>query len=114
MKTQAEYIGEIFLHVGSLNTEEEKIKYLKSVESLPLLKVLEYAYNDKYTTSYTDLPEYEPDDSPIGYSLSGLHKEYSRLPYFFNTPNYIQNDHSRNRKLRNIFAFSALRSASTS
>jgi hypothetical protein len=102
MKTQAEYIGEIFLHVGSLNTEEEKIKYLKTVESLPLLKVLEYAYSDKYTTSYTDLPEYEPDDSPIGYSLSGLHREHSRIPYFLDTPSYIQNDRIRNKKLRNI------------
>jgi hypothetical protein len=103
MRTQAEYIGEIFLHTAKLQTEEEKVNYLKSVRCLPLLKILEFAYNDKYTTSYTDVPEYETDDSPIGYSLSGLHKEYSRLPYFFNTPNYIQNDHSRNRKLRNIF-----------
>jgi hypothetical protein len=102
MKTQAEYIGEIFLHVGSLATEEEKIKYLKSVESLPLLKILEYAYSNKYTTSYTELPQYEPDDSPVGYSISGLHREHNRIPYFLDTTQYIQNEKIRNRKLKNI------------
>lgn len=102
MKTQAEYIGEIFIHVGKLHTEEEKIKYLKSVQNLPLLKILEFAYSDKYTSPYTDIPQYEPDDSPIGYSYSGLHKEYSRIPYFMNTDLFIQSDKIRNKKLKNI------------
>ena len=102
MKTQAEYIGEVFLHVSKLKTEQEKIDYLKSVQTLPLLKILEFAYSDKYTSPYTDIPEYEPDDSPIGYSFSGLHKEYSRIPYFMNTDSYIKNDKIRNKKLRNI------------
>ena len=102
MRTQAEYIGEVFLHVSTLKTEDEKIKYLRSVQSLPLLKILEFAYSDKYTTSYTDIPEYEPDDSPIGYSYSGLHKEYSRIPYFMNTDSYIRSDKIRNKKLKNI------------
>lgn len=102
MKTQAEYIGEVFLHVSKLQTEEEKIKYLKSVQSLALLKLLEFAYSDKYSSSYTDIPEYKSDDSPIGYSYSGLHKEYSRIPYFMNTDSFIQNDKIRNKKLRNI------------
>jgi len=102
MRTQAEYIGEMFIHVGQLTTEEEKIKYLKSVRCLPLLKLLEFAYSDDYTTSYSDIPSYEPDDSPIGYSVTGLHREYSRIPYFLNTRSYIQNDRIRNNKLRNI------------
>jgi hypothetical protein len=103
MRTQAEYIGEVFIHVGQLKTEEEKIKYLHSVETLPLIKILQYAYSDKYTTNYKEIPKYETDDSPIGLSLSGLHREFSRIPYFLNTKHYIQNDNIRNRKLRNIF-----------
>lgn len=103
MKTQAEYIGEVFLHISKLKTDEEKIKYLHLVETLPLIKILQYAYNDKYTTNYKEVPKYEIDDSPIGMSLSGLHREFSRIPYFLNTQHYIQNDNIRNRKLRNIF-----------
>jgi hypothetical protein len=103
MRTQAEYIGEMFLHVSKLKTEQEKIEYLRSVSCLPLIKILEFAYSDKYTTSYTDIPKYEPDDSPIGYSYSGLHREYIRIPYFMNTDSFIKNDKIRNKKLKNIF-----------
>lgn len=103
MKTQAEYIGEVFLHTSKLNTEEEKIKYLRSVDTLPLRMLLKFAYDDKYTTNYTEVPQYESDDSPIGLSISGLHREYSRIPYFLNTEHYIKNDGIRNKKLRNIF-----------
>lgn len=102
MKTQAEYIGEIFLHVGKLQTEQEKIKYLREVKNRPLLFILRYAYDDGITTNYTEIPKYKTDDSPIGYSFSGLHKEYTRIPFFLNTPQYIQNDKNRNIKLRNI------------
>lgn len=103
MKTQAEYIGEVFLHTSKLNTEEEKIKYLRSVDTLPLRMLLKFAYDNKYTTNYTEVPPYESDDSPIGLSISGLHREYSRIPYFLNTEHYIKNDGIRNKKLRNIF-----------
>ena len=102
MRTQAEYIGEIFLHTSKLKSEQEKIEYLRMVENLALISLLKFAYDDKYTTNYKEVPEYESDDSPLGYSISGLHKEYSRIPYFLNTNIYIKNDKMRNRKLRNI------------
>ena len=102
MRTQAEYIGEIFLHTSTLKTEEEKISYLRSVDNLPLRMLLRFAYDDHYTTNYKEVPKYEPDDSPIGLSISGLHREYSRIPYFLNTEQYIKNDGIRNKKLRNI------------
>jgi hypothetical protein len=102
MKTQAEYIGEIFLHTSKLNTEEEKIEYLRQVKNRPLLYILRYAYDDGITTNYTEIPDYETDDSPIGYSFSGLHKEYTRIPFFLNTSQYIKNDKTRNIKLKNI------------
>jgi len=102
MRTQAEYIGEVFLHIQKLKTEQEKIDYLKSVDTLALRMILKFAYSDAFTTSYKEVPKYEPDDSPIGLSISGLHKEYSRIPYFLNTKHFIQNENIRNRKLRNI------------
>ena len=102
MKTQAEYIGEVFLHVGKLTTEAEKINYLREVQTGALLQLLEYAYNDKYTSSYKEIPKYKTDDSPIGLSVSGLHREYKRLSYFLNTNNYIKSDSIRNKKLKNI------------
>jgi len=102
MRTQAEYIGEIFLHTSKLNTEQEKIDYLRSVSSLPLTMLLKFAYDDMYTSNYKNIPKYRSDDSPIGYSISGLHKEYSRIPYFLNTEIYIKNDKMRDNKLRNI------------
>ena len=58
MKIQAEYIGEVFLHVGKLDTEEEKIKYLRSVANNPLLQIFKFAYSDKFTTDYTEIPDY--------------------------------------------------------
>jgi len=103
MKTQAEYIGEIFLHTSKLNTEQEKIKYLRSVSNRPLKMLLRYAYDDSITSNYKEVPSYEPDDSPIGYSFTGLHKEYKILPYFFNTEQFIKNDKVRDKKLRNLF-----------
>lgn len=102
MRIQAEYIGEVFLHVGKLDTEEEKIKYLRSVANNPLLQIFKFAYSDNFTTDYTQIPEYESDDSPIGYSLTGLHVEYKRIPYFLNTSMKIENKTLRDKKLRNI------------
>ena len=102
MKNQAEYIGEVFLHVGKLTTEQEKIEYLREVQTFALLKILQYAYSDVYTSQYKEIPEYTPDDSPIGYAYSGLHKEYSRIPYFMDTDQFINNDRIRNNKLKNI------------
>ena len=102
MKTQAEYIGEIFLHVASLNTDKEKIEYLQNTKSKALAHILKYAYDDRFITRYMEIPKYTSDDSPIGYSVSGLHKEYVRIPYFLNTDQYIKNDKVRNNKLRNI------------
>ena len=102
MKTQMEYIGEIFLRIHDLVTEEEKIAYLKQSKSTALINVLVYAYSDKYTSSYKEIPKYKSDDAPIGLSYSGLHREYVRLPYFLNTEQYIKNDKIRNKKLINI------------
>ena len=58
MKTQMEYIGEIFLRIHDLVTEEEKIAYLKQSKSTALINVLVYAYSDKYTSSYKEIPKY--------------------------------------------------------
>jgi len=102
MKTQADFIPDIFLKVSELETEEKKIDFLRQNKSTALLALLSFAYDDRYTTSYTTIPAYRPDDSPIGLSISGLHREYTRIPFFLNTNQYIENDAIRNRKLSNI------------
>jgi hypothetical protein len=102
MKTGADYIADIFVNLGKMQKEEDKVEYLKSVKTPALRKLLEFAYDDRYTTSYTQIPKYTPDDSPIGLSISGLHREWTRIPFFLNTSQYIENDAIRNRKLANI------------
>jgi hypothetical protein len=102
MKTQADFISDIFLTVGKLQTEEDKIDFLRRSKGTALLALLRFAYDDRFTTSYTSIPPYRPDDSPVGLSISGLHREYVRIPFFLNTNQYIKNDAIRNRKLSNI------------
>lgn len=102
MKTGADYIADIFVNLSKMTKEQDKIDYLKSVKTPALRKLLEYAYDDRYTTSYKEIPKYTPDDAPIGLSISGLHREYTRIPFFLNTSQYIKNDAIRNRKLSNI------------
>lgn len=102
MKTQADFISDIFLTVGKLETEQDKIDFLRRSKGTALLALLRFAYDDRFTTSYTNIPPYRPDDSPIGLSISGLHREYVRIPFFLNTNQYIKNDAIRNRKLSNI------------
>jgi hypothetical protein len=102
MKISAEYIADIFVNLSRMQKEEDKVEYLKSVKTPALRKLLEFAYDDRYTTSYNQIPKYTPDDSPVGLSISGLHREWTRIPYFLNTSQYINNDAIRNRKLANI------------
>ena len=102
MKPQVDFISDIFLTVSKLEAEQDKINFLQKSKGTALLALLRFAYDDKFTTSYTSIPPYRPDDSPIGLSISGLHREYTRIPFFLNTNQYIKNDAIRNRKLSNI------------
>jgi transposase len=102
MKTGTDYIADIIINLSKMQNEQDKIDYLRSVNNPALKHILIFAYNDKYTTSYKELPKYTPDDSPIGLSISSLQREYTRIPYFLNTTQYIKNDVIRNRKLINI------------
>lgn len=102
MKISTDYIADVFINISKMQKEQDKIDYLKTVETPALRKLLEFAYDDRYTTSYTEIPKYTPDDSPVGLSISGLHREWTRIPFFLNTQHYIKNDTVRNRKLANI------------
>jgi phosphomannomutase len=61
-------------------------------------------YDPSIEAIYTQntIPQYDPDDSPIGYSYSSLFREADRLPYFFKTNKLIENENRRNQKLKII------------
>jgi len=75
-------ISEVIYDVRDAKTEEQKIKILQTHRSVGLIQLLKYAFLDKYP-KIENIPEYTPDDSPIGFSYSKLFREYRVIPYFF-------------------------------
>ena len=77
-------ISEVLTEAGKLQSKQEKINYLKEMDSKPLRNILKGSYDD---TIQFNLPEGEPpyrkDDAPKGYEPSNLYKQSSYFKYFF-------------------------------
>jgi hypothetical protein len=82
-------ISEIIYDVRDAKTEEEKIKLLQKNRSTALVQLMKFAFLDKYPKVET-IPEYTPDDSPIGFSYSKLIREYRVVPFFFEKKEGLQ------------------------
>lgn len=75
-------ISEIVYDIRDAKTEEEKIKIFRQYKSEALLQLMKFAFLDKHP-KLENIPEYVPDDSPIGYNYIKLIKEYKSIPYFY-------------------------------
>ena len=77
-------ISEVLKEAGKLQSKQEKINYLKQMDSKPLRNILKGSYDD---TIQFNLPKGEPpyrkDDAPKGYEPSNLYKQSSYFKYFF-------------------------------
>lgn len=82
-------ISEIIYDVRDAKTEEEKIKVLQRNRSPALIQLMKYAFLENYP-KLNNIPEYMPDDSPIGYSYAKLIREYKVVPYFFEKKEGLQ------------------------
>ena len=77
-------ISEVLKEAGKLQSKQEKINYLKQMDSKPLRNILKGSYDD---TIQFKLPKgespYRKDDAPKGYEPSNLYKQSSYFKYFF-------------------------------
>ena len=89
-------ISEIIYDVRDAKTEEEKIKLLQQNKSPALVQLLKFAFLDKYP-KLEKIPEYLPDDSPIGFSYCKLFKEYKHIPYFYEKYEGVQFNKQQNK-----------------
>lgn len=97
-------IPEILTLVSEAKNEKEAIDILVRNRTGALEICLRANYDPSIEPIYTPstLPDYKPDDSPIGYSYSSLYREADRLPYFFKTNKLITDEKRRNQKLKII------------
>ena len=92
------------MEVADAKSEKEAVDILVRNRSGALEVCLRANYdpNIEAVYTYSSIPKYRPDDSPIGYSYSSIYREADRLPYFFKTNKLIENEDKRNQKLRMI------------
>lgn len=97
-------IPEILNLVAEAKSPKEAADILVRNRSGALEICLRANYDPSIESAYTakTIPDYDPDDSPVGYSYSSLFREADRLPYFFKTNKLIQNENKRNQKLKII------------
>lgn len=75
-------IPEVLEKIARSSNREEVIRGLREHSSLSLKQILHYAYFDKSKWYRNDLPDYTPDASPEGLSMSSLFSETKRLYAF--------------------------------
>jgi len=97
-------IPEVLSLVYDAKSDKEAIDILSRNRSNALEVCLRANYDPSIQPVYTNstIPQYTPDDSPIGYSYSTLFREADRLPYFFKTNRLIADEKRRNQKLKII------------
>lgn len=105
MKIQ-KYIGEVFSLIEQEKNENQKIRILKENKTPGMMEIFKFAYDPSYVSLVKNIPTYQVDDSPYGYSYSDLNKEYHRINYFYDYPNKNKiwniNPKQRNKILVNI------------
>lgn len=78
-------------HFDRLNTfyePQEKIDYLRSVATPAMKEFLRLAY-DPNVEFDTPIPQYTPDDSPLGLAFNSLYAEYRRFYLFQKSAQHI-------------------------
>jgi len=76
-------------HLDQLVTmvdDQQKAEYLQSVATPALKEMLRLAF-DPAVTFDTPVPQYKPDDSPLGLAYNSLYSEYRRFYLFQPTTN---------------------------
>lgn len=75
-------IAEILEEVANAKTIEDKVKILKSNDTIALKEVLRFLYDSRIKVYTSTPPKYVPDFSPVGLSFSSLHNEHKTLYIF--------------------------------
>ncbi len=75
-------ISEILEQVSQAQTENEKINILRRNYSPALEDVLHWAYDSNIVFYTKTIPQYTPDQSPEGLSLTSLYNEHKRFYMF--------------------------------
>lgn len=76
-------ISEILAAAGAKKTRQEKIEYLRSMNSKPLRTILKGAFDPSVQFLLPEgEPPYRKDDAPKGFEPSNLHKVTRRFKYF--------------------------------
>lgn len=75
-------IPEVLEKIAQSSNREAVVKSLREHSSLALKQLLRYGYLDNSKWYRTDLPEYTPDPSPEGLSISTLFSEVKRFYMF--------------------------------
>lgn len=68
--------------------DAERIEYLRSVAGPALREVLRMVFDPSIEFD-TPIPEYKPDDSPLGLAFTSLYTEYRRFYLFQKTAHHI-------------------------
>ena len=67
------YISELFEEFEKLKSRKEKLEFLKEHKDNAIFKaVLQGTFDPNIQWNITDIPEYKPDDGPIGVNPSSL------------------------------------------
>lgn len=91
-------IPEHFDRLNTLETFDEKVGYLQSVATPALKEILRLSF-DPTIEFDTTVPQYTPDDSPLGLAFNSLYAEYRRF-YLFQKPA----QHINHTKKQNLLA----------
>ncbi len=94
-------LAEIMYEVRDAPTPAEQVKILNNNKSVALFFLLNISYSDNFN-KLEAIPEYIPDDSPIGLSFTSLNREYRNIPKFLEKRESISLSKKQNMKLRNL------------
>lgn len=75
-------VYEILEEVEKASSKSDKINVLRQNSTYALKSVLKCAFDPRVEFTFTEIPEYKPDDAPPGLGYSTIHQELSRMYLF--------------------------------
>lgn len=75
-------VYEILEEVEKASSKYDKINVLRQNSTYALKSVLKGAFDPRVEFTFTEIPEYKPDDAPPGLGYSSIHQELSRMYLF--------------------------------
>ncbi len=75
-------VYEILEEVEKASSKSDKINVLRQNSTYALKSVLKGAFDPRVEFTFTEIPEYKPDDAPPGLGYSTIHQELSRMYLF--------------------------------